>query len=173
MAVGWLFNTWSDLGRVVVVGIIGYIALVFLLRVSGNRTLSKLNAFDFVITVALGSTFGSLLLSKSVSLAEGVTALAVLIGLQYLMAWLTVRSGTVKRIIKNEPSLVYYNGEYLKDAMKRSRVAKEEVEQSARNQGYANLKHIGAVVLETDGSFSIISQSEKEGKEFDIAGLKV
>lgn len=170
---GWFFNTWSDLGRVLVVGIMGYVSLILLLRVSGNRTLSKLNAFDFVVTVALGSTFGSLLLNKSVSLAEGVTALAVLIGLQYSMAWLTVKSGTVRRIIKNEPSLVYYNGEYLKDSMKRSRVVEEEIEQSARNQGYADMKRVGAVVLETDGSFSIISQSKKEGQELDIAGLKV
>jgi uncharacterized membrane protein YcaP (DUF421 family) len=170
---GWFFNSWSDLGRVFVVGIMGYISLILLLRVSGKRTLSKLNAFDFVITVALGSTFGSLLLNKSVSLTEGITALAVLIGLQYAIAWLSVKSDIVKKVIKNEPSLVYYNGEYLEDSMKRSRVLKEEIEQSVRNQGYANLEHVGAVILETDGSFSIISQSEKEGKELDIAGLKV
>ncbi len=57
--------------------------------------------------------------------------------------------------------------------MKRSRVIEAEIEQSVRNQGYANLEKVEAVVLETDGSFSIISQSGKEGKEPDIAGLKV
>lgn len=169
---GLFFNSWSDIGRIVIFGVMGYIALVFLLRISGNRTLSKLNAFDFVVTIALGSAFGSLLLNRSVSLSEGVTALAVLIGLQYVVAWLTVKSDTVKSIIKNEPSLVYYNGEYIKDSMKRSRVVEDEIEQSVRNKGYENMEHIGAVILETDGSFSIISQSEKEGKEPDIIGLK-
>lgn len=161
---GLFFNSWNDLVRVLVLGILGYISLVLLLKVSGNRTLSKLNAFDFVITIALGSTFGSLLLNKSVALVEGVTAFAVLIGLQYTVAWITIRSDTVKRIIKNEPSLVYYNGEYLKDSMKCSRVIESEIQQSVRNQGYANLESVEAVVLETDGSFSIISQSENEGK---------
>jgi len=170
--VGLFFNSWNDIGRIVILGVMGYIALVFLLRISGNRTLSKLNAFDFVVTIALGSTFGSLLLNRSVSLSEGVTALAVLIGLQYVVAWLTVKSDTVKSIIKNEPSLVYYNGEYIKYSMKRSRVVEEEIEQSVRNKGYENMEHIGAVILETDGSFSIISQSEKEGKEPDIIGLE-
>lgn len=169
---GLFFNSWNDIGRIVIFGVMGYIALVFLLRISGNRTLSKLNAFDFVVTIALGSAFGSLLLNRSVSLSEGVTALAVLIGLQYVVAWLTVKSDTVKSIIKNEPSLVYYNGEYIKDSMKRSRVVEDEIEQSVRNKGYENMEHIGAVILETDGSFSIISQSEKEGKEPDIIGLK-
>ena len=54
---GLFFNSWNDLGRVLVLGVLGYVSLVLLLRVSGNRTLSKLNAFDFVVTIALGSTF--------------------------------------------------------------------------------------------------------------------
>jgi uncharacterized membrane protein YcaP (DUF421 family) len=62
--VGLLFNSWSDLGRVLVLGVLGYISLVLLLRISGNRTLSKLNAFDFIVTIALGSTFGSFILIK-------------------------------------------------------------------------------------------------------------
>ena len=90
--VGLFFNSWKDLGRILVLGVMGYISLVLLLRVSGNRTLSKLNAFDFVITIALGSTFGSLILNKSISLAEGVMAFAVLVGMQYVISWLTIRS---------------------------------------------------------------------------------
>ncbi|AGF98608.1 hypothetical protein MmTuc01_3354 [Methanosarcina mazei Tuc01] len=169
---GWFFNTWSDIVRVLVLGIAGYIALIFFLRVSGKRTLSKLNAFDFVITVALGSTFGSFILSKDISLSEGLTGLAVLIWLQHMISWLTVRSDFIKGVIRGEPTLVYYNGEYLKDAMKRSRVVESEIEQSVRNEGHANLEDVGAVILETDGSFSIIGRSEKEGKELNIAGLK-
>jgi uncharacterized membrane protein YcaP (DUF421 family) len=170
--VGWFFNTWSDIVRVLVLGIAGYIALIFFLRVSGKRTLSKLNAFDFVITVALGSTFGSFILSKDISLSEGLTGLAVLIWLQHMISWLTVRSDFIKGVVRGEPTLVYYNGEYLKDAMKRSRVVESEIEQSVRNEGHANLEDVGAVILETDGSFSIIGRSEKEGKELNIAGLK-
>jgi len=56
------------------------------LRVSGKRTLAKLNAFDFVVTVALGSTLATILLNSTVSWAEGAVALAVLAGLQFLVA---------------------------------------------------------------------------------------
>lgn len=170
---GLLFNSWSDLGRVLVLGVLGYISLVLLLRISGNRTLSKLNAFDFIVTIALGSTFGSFILNKEISLAEGVMGFIVLIGMQHVVSWLTIRSTTIKRIVKSEPSLLYYNQEYLVDSMKRSRIAKAEIEQSVRNQGYATLEDVEAVVLETDGSLSIISRSEKEKKKLDIVGLKV
>ena len=76
------FDTWSGLGRVLVVGTLAYAAVVVLLRVSGKRTLTKLNAFDLVVTVALGSTLATVLLSKNVALAEGVLAVALLISLQ-------------------------------------------------------------------------------------------
>jgi len=69
------YDGWRDLVRILVLGIAGYTAVLLLLRASGKRTLSKLNAFDFVVTVALGSTLATVLLSDSVSLIDGVTAL--------------------------------------------------------------------------------------------------
>ncbi len=67
----FFFDSWSAMGRTVVVGVLAYLALVLLLRVSGKRTLSKMNAFDLVVTVALGSTLATVLLSTSVALARG------------------------------------------------------------------------------------------------------
>ena len=80
------FDSWSDALRVLLVGTAAYATLVVVLRVSGKRTLAKLNAFDFVVTVALGSTLATILLNSTVSWAEGAVALAVLAGLQFLVA---------------------------------------------------------------------------------------
>ncbi len=76
-----LFDSWLSLGRTAVVGVLAYLALVLLLRVSGKRTLSKMNAFDLVVTVALGSTLATVLLSTDVALATGILAFTLLIGL--------------------------------------------------------------------------------------------
>ena len=75
------FDNWSDLLRVVVVGTLAYASLVVLLRISGKRTLSKMNAFDLVVTVALGSTLATVLLTKDVALVEGMLAFALLVSL--------------------------------------------------------------------------------------------
>ena len=50
---------------------IAYAALVLFLRISGKRTLAKLNAFDLVVTVALGSTLSAIILQESIALAKG------------------------------------------------------------------------------------------------------
>lgn len=152
-----LFDNWFGLLRVLVVGSLAYLTLVLLLRTSGKRTLAKMNAFDFVVTVALGSTLATVLLSNSVALAEGILAFCLLAGMQYLITWLSVRSGTVRRLVKSEPSLLFHSGSFLLDTMKRERVTEDEVLAAMRQQGKGSLEEVGAVVLETDGTFSVIA----------------
>ncbi len=156
------FDGWTGLARVVVVGTLAYAALMVILRVSGNRTLSKLNAFDLVVTVALGSTLATILLSKDVALAEGLLALALLVGLQFAVTWSSVRSSAVARLVKSEPSLLLYRGECLHRRMRRARVTEEEVRSAVRDQGIGALNEVEAVVLETDGSLSIVKRVEED-----------
>ena len=156
------FDNWFGLVRIFVVGTLAYVALVVMLRVSGKRTLSKMNAFDFVVTVALGSTLATVLLSKDVALAEGLLALALLIGLQFVVAWLSVRSAKVREFTKSEPRLLVLRGELLKSAMRDERITEAEVLAAVRSQGTASLDHVEAVVLETDGSISVIPRGSGE-----------
>jgi uncharacterized membrane protein YcaP (DUF421 family) len=150
------FDGWSDVGRVLAMGSMAYAALVVLLRLSGKRTLSKMNAFDLVVTVALGSTLATSLLSPDVSLSEGVAAFAVLIGLQFVVAWASARSVAVARLVKSEPSLLVYRGRLLPAALLDQRVTEEEVLSALRAEGLASLEGAEAVVLETDGTFTVV-----------------
>jgi uncharacterized membrane protein YcaP (DUF421 family) len=153
------FDSWDGLLRVVVVGILAYTGLVLLLRISGKRTLSKMNAFDFVVTVALGSTLATILLSSDVALAEGLLAFILLIVLQFAVTWLSVRSSTFRSFVKNEPKLLFYEGGFLHSAMRAERVSREEVEAAVRQQGLASLEKVGVAVLETDGSLTVVPRS--------------
>ena len=153
------FDGWMPLARILILGTLAYLALVLLLRVTGKRTLSKLNAFDFIVTVALGSTLATVLLSKDVALAEGLTALALLILLQGALTWLSVRSPRVSRLVKAEPALLFLEGRFLQGAMKRERVTEDELRSAVRQQGIARLDEVAAVVLETDGSLNVIRAS--------------
>lgn len=153
------FDNWMGLGRVLVVGPLAYFALIVLLRVSGNRTLSKMNAFDLIVTVALGSTLATALLTEQVALAEGILGFAVLIGLQYAMTWLSARSRVVTELIKSEPKLLVHRGEMLRGAMRSQRVIEPEILQAIRASGLASLDEVEALVLETDGTFAVVRKS--------------
>jgi uncharacterized membrane protein YcaP (DUF421 family) len=154
------FDDAGGIVRTLVVGALAYVALLLILRASGKRTLSKMNAFDWIVTVALGSTVATVILNADVALAEGVTALALLVGLQFLVSWLSVRSQTVRSLVRAEPRLLFYEGAFLRDTMRKERVTESEVYQAVRTSGFAEAEAVLAVVIETDGTFSVIARGE-------------
>jgi uncharacterized membrane protein YcaP (DUF421 family) len=169
------FDSWQSLGRVLLVGTLAYVALVVLLRVSGKRTLTKMNAFDLVVTVALGSTLATILLSKDVALVEGVAAFALLISLQFVVTFLSVRSRHIRNLVKSEPTLLFFRGQQLEDALRMQRVTEEEVRAAIRAAGVSQLKDVEAVVLETDGTFTVLNNSGQPATtaQQDVAGYPV
>lgn len=154
------FQNWMRVAETVITGVMAYAALIVLLRISGKRTLAKMNAFDLVVTVALGSTLSTILLSREVPLVDGVVALAVLIGLQFTVAWTSMRAPRFENAVKSAPSLLLYRGDPRKDEMRRQRVSEEELKAAIRSAGLADVREAGAVVLETDGTFSVIRQDD-------------
>lgn len=149
--------TLSSFIRIVTVGFLAYISLVIFLRTSGKRTLTKLNAFDLVVTVALGSTLATIILSKDVSLLEGITALALLIVMQYVITFASVRSKSFTNLIKSEPKLLYSGNSFLTQAMKKERITENEILQAVRKQGIGSMNEVRAIILENDGGMSVIS----------------
>ena len=152
------FSSWSSLLRVVAVGVPAYCALVLLLRISGKRTLSKFNAFDLIVTVAFGSTLSAGLLSKDVALADIIAAFALLVLLQLAITWSAVRWSAIDSLIKAEPQLLYFRGEYLRTVMHRERVTEGELLAGVRSNGQGGLEDVHAIVLETDGTLSVVAE---------------
>lgn len=157
-----LFDDAYGLLRVAIISVLAYGALVVVLRVSGKRSLAKLNAFDFVVTVALGSTLATVLLSGDVAFLEGATAFAMLAALQWLVSRLSVRWEPFAKAVRSEPRLLAENGCYCDSAMRLERVTQPEVEAAIRQAGIGRIEDMGAVVLETDGSISVIGRSDQE-----------
>ena len=166
------FDGWSGLLRILVVGVLAYAGMVLILRVSGKRTLSKMNAFDFVVTVALGSSLATVILSREVALVEGLLAFALLIGLQYLVAWSATRWSGLRRLIKAQPTLVYYRGSFLDHALHAERLTRGEVVAAVRERGLGSLEDVEAVVLETAGELSIIHRAEAAASSGELSALR-
>lgn len=166
------FDGWEKVARVAVLSICAYVGLVVMLRASGKRTLTKLNVYDFVFVVALGSVLAATVLTPQITLAEGLVATAVLIAMQYLLSYLSVSSSKVDSYVNGEPTLVFHSGDFLWDAMKEERVSPEEITAAARRQGILSLDSIDSIVLETDGTFSVIPKNglTSNSSLFDVPG---
>ncbi len=160
------FGGWESIARILVHGTLGYVVLVSILRISGKRTLSKMNAFDFVITIALGSAFATLLISDTVPLVDGVVALALLVTLQWIVSSLYVRSERFESVVKGAPQLVYWDGNYLEAILRRERITHEEIQAALRDNNLATGRG-AAAILETDGSITVLETDDREVEAMD------
>lgn len=79
------------------------------------------------------------------------------------MTWSSVRLRWVRQLVTGEPLLLLQRGHFLTESLRRARVTKDEVRAAVRGAGMASLAEAEAVVLETDGSFSIVRRSDGGG----------
>lgn len=151
-----LFQGWEGIVRTLAVGLLAYVTLVAFLRISGKWTLAKLNAFDLVVTVALGSTLSAILLQESIALAEGATAIALLIAMQYVVTFVSVRLRRFATIVRAEPALLVRDGAFCRETMKRERITEDEAMSAIRASGGSGLSQVAHLILESDGTLSAV-----------------
>lgn len=153
-----LFKDWKSIVHVAVLAALAYFTLFLFIRISGKRTLAKLTAFDFVVTVTLGSTLSSMILGKT-TLAEGAVALMVIIALQYLLAFGAKHSTSVEKVVNSKPTLLYYKGSFQEEAMNREVITKEEIYAAVREFRLHRFEDVEAVVMEINGELTVVRKS--------------
>ncbi|MDP8927280.1 MAG: DUF421 domain-containing protein [Actinomycetota bacterium] len=166
-----LFQDWAALARTVLIAPLAYLGLLLVVRLAGKRALAKLNAFDLVVTVALGSVLASVAVSPNVTLASGAAVFVLLLGLQYAIAFMSVRLQAFQRLVKARPTLLVHEGTLLEDTMEEQRVARSEIFQVLRQHGLASVDEAAAVVLETDGTISVIKHPSAVGQRSTLADV--
>lgn len=169
--VNFLFDGWAGIAKVLIAAPVIYALVVALTRVSGKRSTSQMNNFDWIVTVAIGSLVATGLVSSSVTLAESAVAIAVLFGLQYALTHAARRSRGIERMLKAKPKILFADGEFRQDALDEERVTRSEVLAAIREQGYRRLDEVHYVILESDARFSVIARGESQMDDAVVANL--
>ncbi|MFS0866749.1 DUF421 domain-containing protein [Microbacterium sp. 179-B 1A2 NHS] len=154
------FDTWSDVVRVVLVGGASYVSLVIMIRLAGKRTLAQLNAFDLVVTVAIGSVLATVLLTADVSFTEGLTAIILLLALQVIVAAAITVSRRFRRAATASATFLLRDGVIDHAAARRHRITSAAILQAIRSSGQGDVSSVAAVVLESNGTLSVIPKSD-------------
>lgn len=165
------FNSFASLVEIIIMAVLVYFSVIVILRISGKRTLSDLNAFDFIVTITMGSIGATTILSVDTSFIDGLVAILTLVVLQYIVAKLDAHFNFVSKVIKSDPTLLYYKGHYLHDTMIKMRVTEEDILQEIRNQAGSLKEDIDAVILESNGKLSVIKDAGDKGLD-ELKGYK-
>ncbi|MGB3456431.1 MAG: YetF domain-containing protein [Litorimonas sp.] len=157
------FDGWQSLFNVAVGAAILYPLLVVLIRLAGKRSVSKMNNFDWIVTVAVGSVIASGIVFDSVTVTDAILGTALLLGLQRVLTQWMAGSGSATRAIVSTPTLMLHEGRMLRDAMRRERISEEEIHSALRASGFSDPAAAYAVVLESNAELTVIPREAGDG----------
>ena len=155
----WWFGSWEAIGWGVLSAVLVYAAIIALTRLAGLRSLASMSAYDMAMTVAIGSTLATAMSTPSPQIVHTLATLATLYGGQIAIARFRMVGRAATRMIDNEPLLLVRDGEMLRDNMAAARITPEDLRGQLRQKGQTSMDGIAAVILETTGTMSVLSET--------------
>lgn len=169
----WFEASWISLAAICLSALGIYIAVILFTRIAGKRSFSKMSSFDFAMTVAIGSIIASTILSKSVSLLQGVVGLGIVYVLQ-ISAALLRRFKIFQNAIDNSPLLLMDGEKILEDNLRKARVTESDLRSKLREANVLEISQVRAVIFEATGDISVLHTKDEnvDLEEWLLKGVK-
>jgi uncharacterized membrane protein YcaP (DUF421 family) len=130
--------------------------LWFFLRVVGKRELSALSPLDLVVLVVTGDLVQQAITQDDMSVTGGAVAISTMGLLAVATSWWSVRSQRAASFLEGQPVVFLRDGVIDASVLRRERISLDEVRESARGRGIADLGVVRWGILETDGGMSFV-----------------
>lgn len=141
----------------VIRGLIVYVVLLLIFRLSGKRTLSQTTTFDMVLLLIISETIQQALIDTDNSMTNGLILVLTLVGTSVVLSQIKQRSPAIERLMDGTPLIIMENGKAIHDRMDKERVDEEDILEAARKlQGLERLEQIKYAVLERNGEITIV-----------------
>jgi uncharacterized membrane protein YcaP (DUF421 family) len=148
--------TWHGAGVIAWKTAVVYVFLVAGLRLLGKRELGQMSLYDLVLIIILGNAVQNSMINNDNTLGGGVVAATVLLVANRVLNVVLVKSTRAERALVGEPVLLVSDGVPVAGAMQRERITRDQLDAALREHGFESLDGVHAVILEVDGTMSVI-----------------
>ncbi len=159
MSPGNLLNLGEPVLEIMFRAALVYLLVLIALRLSGKREIGQMNAFDLVLLLLLANAVQSSMVGADVSIVGGLVAGGTLVAMNVLVATLRLRSPRLRRLLQGTPTVLVLHGELQPAALKREAIDEDTLHAALREHGFAEVSEVEMVVLEIDGSISVVPTS--------------
>ncbi len=137
-------------------GVIVYAFLLVLIRITGRRQTGMMTPFDFILLLILSNTVQNAMNGGDNSLGGGLFLAGTLVVINWIMLILSRHFRLVHWVLVGRPVFLVRDGEILEKVMHRERITHHELMSALRSAGLANIEQAKDVILETNGTISVI-----------------
>jgi uncharacterized membrane protein YcaP (DUF421 family) len=139
--------------------IYGFLLIIF--RIAGERTMSSMTTFDFVLLLVISEATQSALVVDDDSMTNSFLVIVTLLIIDIALSLAKLRYESLDKLIDGVPTVIVADGTPLRERMQRARVDEKDVMEAARQlQGLERLDQIKYAVLEVNGGITIIPKRD-------------
>jgi uncharacterized membrane protein YcaP (DUF421 family) len=147
----------------VVRGVVVYVFLLILLRLTGRRQVGQLAPFDLVLLLVLSNAVQNSMNGGDNSLVGGLISATTLVLLNYAVSLTTFRSKRAEALIEGRPQVLIHNGKLFEDVLTRAQLTHHELNSALRRSGCTCVEDVHSAVLENNGSISVTPRARPTG----------
>ena len=151
-----LFQMNAPWWHFVLRGVVVYLLVMALVRVSGKRALGQFTPFDLVLLILIGNAVQNGINGGDNSLTGAAVMASTLIVLNYAMAFVTSRSRRIERLVEGVPVVLARNGKVYEQALRQQLVSAADFHKALREHDITSVSQVALALLETNGSISIV-----------------
>jgi uncharacterized membrane protein YcaP (DUF421 family) len=137
-----------------------YFFLLVIFRIAGERTLTNMTTFDFVLLLIIAEATQQGLIGNDFSVTKVILVVTTLVGIDIALSILKDKFPLLDKWVEGVPLVIVEDGKPLMERMQRARVDEQDVLMAARvHQGVQRMDQIRYAVLERTGEISIIPKN--------------
>ena len=145
--------------HVFLVSLGSFIALFLLTKLMGDRQMSQLSMFDYIIGITIGSIAAEMATSLEDDFMKPLVAMVVYALLSIILAVVSNKSIKFRKVVEGEPIILFDNGKIYRNNFKKAKLDLNEFLTQCRSSGYFDLNHIQTAILETNGKISFLPKA--------------
>ncbi len=138
-----------------------YVFIILAIRLFGKKELSQLSITDLVLILLISNAVQNAMVGPDSSLSGGLVAALTLFLLNYIIKIVSFKSKLFSKVLEGEPVMLVYKGFVKHKNLQNQKITPEELEAVAREHGVKSIKDAELIMLEKDGSISVISKELK------------
>lgn len=146
----------SELGIVVVRGLVSLSSLFLIAKLLGKKQVSELSLFDYVIGISIGNFAAEITINLEASLIYGIVSVLEFGLLAYFISIVTMKSIKLRRFFIGVPTVIIEKGKIIESGLKKVHFDINDLLEECRSNGYFDISQIDYAVMECSGKLSIL-----------------
>ena len=142
--------------NLVIKTVVIFAVLLFLMRLLGKRQLGEMELSELIVSILVADVASVPLQSPDLSIWFGLVPSITLFLCEYFLAYFTMKSVTLRKIVCGKPCFLVIRGKVQQKAMRQCRFTMDELTEELRGRDVTDISDVQYAVLETDGTLNVV-----------------